>query len=408
MTGDGKFQDLSRLSAQERADLLDTLDAGRRSEKSSVRREHDRLAYRASEIAVLLVQPGGSIGRFLVTARNLSAGGMAFVHGGFVHPGVECRVVLMTRSGERKLVLGKVRSCRHIGRHLHEIGVQFFAAIDPSEFVDPTCAKSSSDTMFEVDAPAEPRTLAGRVVHVADQALDRRVITSVVGATGLDVAAFATVAGALEHLEDETCDAMLLVLLPGEADQQVAALRSGGFAGPLIALRPLEAVRAPDGVAASFVKPVRLSDVVAELIAVLPQRDSAEAGPIMSTMRLDPEMSGRLTKYVVSLQADASRLRGALAGGQIKTAATLCAQLSSQAGAYGFACIARAAGAAAAALAEGPGGTDGRAGDGGPATPSTADAEALLGLLSRVRAAPLEAEDGAAPAGGRTPGSAAA
>ena len=89
------------------------------------RRREERWEYRMSDIAVLVAHPGGGSGRFLVCSRNLSAGGMGFIHGGYLHPGSDCRIALTRPDGSRLAVEGVVAHCRHVEGPHHEIGIRF-------------------------------------------------------------------------------------------------------------------------------------------------------------------------------------------------------------------------------------------------------------------------------------------
>ena len=82
------------LDNSERGKLLCRLDESPTTLRPTERRREQRWEYRMSDVAVIVQHPGGGSGRFLVCSRNLSAGGMAFIHGGYIHPGSECRVGL--------------------------------------------------------------------------------------------------------------------------------------------------------------------------------------------------------------------------------------------------------------------------------------------------------------------------
>jgi len=71
---------------------------------------------------------------FVAPTRNLSKGGLSFLHGGFVYPGTRCMVQLITTLGASDDVLGTVVSCRYIESMIHEVSIRFDREIDPSVY----------------------------------------------------------------------------------------------------------------------------------------------------------------------------------------------------------------------------------------------------------------------------------
>lgn len=131
----GEFLDMVRLSMKERHRLLSILDSEQSLRSGENARKSPRQAYRAATAPMVVIQPGGSVSAYLVVTRNISAGGMAVIHGGYIHAGTECRLMLGTIDGEKVVVPGRVRRCRHIKGNLHEIGVEFLKAVAPEDFV---------------------------------------------------------------------------------------------------------------------------------------------------------------------------------------------------------------------------------------------------------------------------------
>ncbi len=156
------FNNLVRLTDSERDHLLDRLDRGSArkplvSEGVSIERRKDpRLEYREVEVPLVVEHPGGGGAWLLVCARNLSAGGLAFIHGGFLHVGSRCRLLLHRLNGERELIGGEIVNCRHVEGALHEFSVRFERKIELSEFVDELKpADASGDAPEAADAGRE-------------------------------------------------------------------------------------------------------------------------------------------------------------------------------------------------------------------------------------------------------------
>jgi len=172
-----KFSRSVRLPESEVSYVLQTMDAGVGAHSpGSTRRTHPRMEYRVSDIAVAITHPGGSIGRYLVQARNLSAGGMSFLHGGYLHVGAECCAVLITIDGDMKGLRATVRACRHVTKNIHEIGVQFHEKIDPGRFLQPN-ARTLSGKHSPADSASAP-TLSGRVLLLTCDGKTRSALTA--------------------------------------------------------------------------------------------------------------------------------------------------------------------------------------------------------------------------------------
>lgn len=122
-----------RLPADQIGRILDEMDITAAGWHGT--RRDSRYRYRFHEIVVLMQQPGLSAPMaFIVPTRNISARGLAFLHGGFVHPGTICVVQLVTTRGGQQNVVGVVRRCRYVQSNVHEVAVQFKNAVDPAVF----------------------------------------------------------------------------------------------------------------------------------------------------------------------------------------------------------------------------------------------------------------------------------
>ena len=128
-----------RLSDAERQQLLDELDqsqeiASDKFQPESNRRANTRYSYRKGDIPIVVEQPGGVITRLSVSPRNLSSGGIAFLHGGFLYVGSKCSLQLSAPATDPIVVSGEIVNCRHVDGILHEVSVKFDMPIDPGLF----------------------------------------------------------------------------------------------------------------------------------------------------------------------------------------------------------------------------------------------------------------------------------
>ena len=125
-----------RLSDADRRQILDQLDQSQEVESDKIQSESNRRAntrypYRKGDIPIIVEQPGGAITRLSVSPRNLSSGGIAFLHGGFLYVGSKCSLQLSAPSTDPIVVSGEIVNCRHVDGILHEVSVKFENTSDP-------------------------------------------------------------------------------------------------------------------------------------------------------------------------------------------------------------------------------------------------------------------------------------
>lgn len=133
-----------RISDAERLQLLDQLDQSQEFKSDNFQSESNRRAdtrypYRKGDIPIVVEQPGGVITRLSVSPRNLSSGGIAFLHGGFLYVGSKCSLQLIAPATNPIVVSGVIVNCRHVDGILHEVSVKFDMPIEPRMF---TCLKT--------------------------------------------------------------------------------------------------------------------------------------------------------------------------------------------------------------------------------------------------------------------------
>ncbi len=111
--------------------LLDGLDRAA-GEVPRNRRQTRRVNWRIRNAIVFPLQNDRSVA-FLVPTRNLSADGMAFLHGQMMHVGRTIGVQLPARGGGWMLVNATVVRCRHVHAMMHEIGLHFEDFVEMSK-----------------------------------------------------------------------------------------------------------------------------------------------------------------------------------------------------------------------------------------------------------------------------------
>lgn len=125
--------DALRISEAEQQSILKDLDAAESASPDIAQRQNKRLPYFVREGLILEVE--GATARFIVRPRDLSAGGIGFLHGSFLHPGRNCIIALKTVDGEGLLVNGRIVRCRCVRGRIHDVGMQFEKPVEIDNFV---------------------------------------------------------------------------------------------------------------------------------------------------------------------------------------------------------------------------------------------------------------------------------
>jgi hypothetical protein len=139
-----------RLSDGERKALM--ADVAQKSNAHVAKRADARYAL-PPEFSVLgeFFLPEGATQRVIVSLRDISRGGLAMLHGNFVHKGTKCMFVVCDK--DRKPVAtasGEVVRCDHIKGAIHDVGVRFTAPLPASSLIK--LAGSDQDAGSPADA----------------------------------------------------------------------------------------------------------------------------------------------------------------------------------------------------------------------------------------------------------------
>lgn len=127
-----------RVEDKRKQELIESLRKGKAAgPQGRENRRWERFAYDADNILVTVTHPAGNTDSYLVVPRDISVGGVSFLHGQFIHPKCRCQVALPTPGGSWFRVTGKVVRCRHREGMIHEVSVAFDERIDPSVFLQP-------------------------------------------------------------------------------------------------------------------------------------------------------------------------------------------------------------------------------------------------------------------------------
>ncbi len=303
--------------------LLDRIDAsgGRVPDD---RRAFERYKYRLNTCVIHIRQPGdGGSRAFLAPTRNLSAGGISFLHGGFVHPGSTCMVQLISQHGTWENVKGVIVGAHLIEGTVHEISVCFERSVDPVMY----CSEAQKvRVLLAEDDPA--------LVKLCSKFLDRLHAT-------VDVAPNGQVA--VEKASQNAYDVILMdmempVMTGFEAAEK---LRSNGYSGRIVATTAMTEPRDREkcieaGCDTHIAKPYTLDDFMGLF-------ETLREEPLFSSMAHDPSMSELIYEFVQGIPRKLQAVEEAYTESNLKELELAAQMLKGEAGGFGFDPITEAA-----------------------------------------------------------------
>lgn len=313
-----------KLSDRDKARLIQAVEAQAAQQSPHIEqdRRNLRVSYAGKSVLVSL-EGNGSHVRFSVVPRNISRGGMAFVHGRFVYPNTPCHAALPRTDGKPHQVEGKVVHCRHVAGIVHEVSVRFDAPINLEDFVvlDPEQADAHSRERCEWEAD-NPLSLdeagpAGRVLVVDDFATDRKLIAHHLQQLRLVADDAAERAAAIKLAKHTDYGLMVVDLDLGRDDglELIRQLRASGLTMPVVATSArggdaLLAQAMAAGGNALVTKPFaphELCEKVAQLLSLEYGEDDGDA--LTSALADDREMRPLVREFVAGLAQSIATLR---------------------------------------------------------------------------------------------------
>lgn len=335
---------------------LDRDATGGATSEGAKRRKWKRWIIHGATAHATLSHPGGTTATFVVAPRTLSVGGMSMLHGGFVHQGSEVRVTLCDRGGETREVRGEVVRCRHIGRHVHELGVRFEEPINPREFLDLGCAEEA--LLFE---NVDPRSLEGRMMLVFDAGPDREMIVIMLRNTRVEVDPYADAPAAVDSAGAAYDVIMTDQTMAWLSGLQIAArLRAAKVDTPILMAtavepRTIEAAARDAGVSALLAKPLTERQLHCALAEFLTPQFGSVSGPqrvLTSTLNAGPSGVALVERFVEEARGLATQIDFGLRNNDAVRIAKIASRLRTSGATYGFEPITAAAHAAETMLVE--------------------------------------------------------
>ena len=318
-----------RLDDERIAALLEKLDTG--PEHDDPDRRTPRYRYRVKGLVVHMQQPGFSTPvPFLVPTRNISASGLAFLHGGFVHKGTRCLVQLITSYGTWTNVMASVVRCAFIEGNVHEVAIKFDSEVNPAVYCS---AAVQSRVLLAEDEPMQAKLA---VFHL--QQLNAEVQHAENGQKAVELA--------LKEPYDLILMDMDMPVMNGF--EATAELRRRGYSGTIIAAtgmtQPEDRKRCLDAGCDRYLpKPY----VRADLATVI---QSLREEPLFSSFHDDPAMGELLHGWVAELSGRARLVETALSENDVEKLKRLIRSFKSEGSTYGFEVISEVAGRVEASL----------------------------------------------------------
>lgn len=322
-----------RLDDERIAAILEKLDTG--PEHGDAGRRALRYRYRVKGLVIHMQQPGFSTPvPFLVPTRNISASGLSFLHGGFVHKGTRCLVQLITTYGTWANVTASVVRCRFLEGNVHEVAIKFDQEVNPAVYCS---AAVQSRVLLAEDEPMQAKLA---VFHL--QQLNAEVQQAQNGKQAVEMAM-------KEPFDLILMDMDMPVMNGFDA---VAELRRKGYTGTIIAAtgltRPEDRQRCLDAGCDSYLpKPY----VRADLAAVI---QSLHEEPLFSSFHDDAGMADLLHAFVAELSGRARLVEAAYSENDVEKLKRLIRSFKSEGSTYGFDIISEIAGRIEIALFSDP------------------------------------------------------
>jgi len=345
--------DTLRLTQRELRDLLLSLQPDKSYDETASRRRARRWGLGGMKILITLLDDAGNQQHYVSAARDLSSAGLSFLHGGYLHTGTACLVTIPTTDDSQShTVRATVRRCRHLQKHLHDIGVEFAYAVDPRWFLD-----FGDEHVFTLES-VNLSDLRGTLLIVEDNRMFQKLLATYFKDSQLELEFAEDGAAALERIAQIPDMVFTDFNLPDtDAVGIITRARENGYSGPIVVLtadttpglrkRVLDA-----GANEMLVKPCApavLHQAAAEYLLATTV-DGASQSQIISTCTPDEMDRELILDYIDDLAERAREIDRLVESDDLNGARESICQIKASATGYGFAPITAAAGDAIRSL----------------------------------------------------------
>lgn len=341
-----QFVDTLRMSEKDQQGILDSLNGRGGDLQSNDNRSEDRLAYSTRGVLVQMRHPGGSVATYMVRPRNLSRGGIAFLHGSFCYTGTACTLTLRTLENETARVRGKVVRCTLVQGSVHEVAVQFEEPIEVYQFVQAVRVGAAATESREL-----PK-LRGSVLFASACIDDRELFAFLGQSLGLTVDSAESGENALQFTIAKRFE---LVVVDQSAtrigeDSTLAKLKENGWSGQAIAVigepdEELTKKLLADGYAEALCKPFEMDDVLGVLGKYLARDRTMDSNikPIYSEQWDNRKMRPLILNYLDRLEGKLDEMQNLLVHQELEAITALVREVKGASGGYGYPQISAAA-----------------------------------------------------------------
>ncbi len=330
------YQKSLRISDNKRTQLLKRLTDESRVGAEDTRRESPRIDYQLHNVALRIFHPGGGVGNFIVSTRNLSSGGISFLHSGFLHNNTEVRAVLPKMHGGGVEVHGKVVMCRHVEGVVHEIGVALFEKLDLLDFVDPGETPLVGDNAASFEIPQ----IHGEALCLVSDDAEAMLLEHHLKATGLDPVRVSAIGAAVDLLKRQSFDMAIVDVDGDDTVEPITKMIQEGFSRSILALTAESAAtRGKEALDAGAEKMLHKPYDTSTLLSVVSHMigDAADGSKeIFSTMAADENMAKMVEQYLETVGTTARKLEDSIAAGEIDDVRAACQSYKGSASGYGF------------------------------------------------------------------------
>jgi DNA-binding response OmpR family regulator len=331
----------------ETLDQMSQADDLRDAENDNERRDGDvRMPFLHRDIGLFAEHPGGGQVGYLVFTRNLTPNGAAILHGGYLHRGTRCKIMLPTIWGGEEPTRGVVTWTRHITGMIHEVAMRFEKPIELWRFIE-----SDESSAHSIAQSFDVESLVGDVLLLDNLEVECKICEYHLASTQLKLVAATTLDAALAELELNSFDAILCDLNLGEmkGEDAIKALRKAPYLGPIIVLtgesNPARMRSAREAGADAIVKkpydPHNLLAVLAECMSK--GGDGVGCGPVYSKLEHDAAAEPLLDNYFEFVDTTMHTLRQAVSDDDLVTARDCSQDIRETGGGYGFPTLTEAA-----------------------------------------------------------------
>ncbi len=341
------------LGEDERREIWAAVLANDSHSAGHVKTRPPRLPYERADVQIRATHPGGGYTSRTVYSHDLSAGGTSFLHPGYLHTGTAVQIMLPRRLGGEEHVSGRVTSCRYASGVWHAVGIKFDEPVSLKVFISP----GDWENMPSAKA-VRPEELAGDLLIIDDQEIDRMLMAHMLRQTRLKVTSATGMEQATRMVADVRYDLVVLDLNLGRrepsATQTVQELRQAGYAGPIVAtsadLAPWVDRLRGMGIELSIAKPFDVAHLLPVLSAALNSNGGPEDAPLHSDLAGQDGMDNLLSQFCNRVGQLTAEMHQHVLAKDVEQVRLDCVTLRGSAGGYGFPTVSAAAAEAVKAL----------------------------------------------------------